>query len=92
MSTASRIATAERKALLTTRAELDRVRVTLAVRDVRAIVAPRRGDPPHGPGRGTASLLVGFAAPVLGMPRLARWLRVSSLALTAFRLVRSWRR
>jgi hypothetical protein len=91
VSAAQPTAPAERKALLATRAELDRVRITLAVREVQAIVAPRRGAPLER-GRGAASLLVGFAAPVFGMPRLSRWLRVASVALTALRIVRHWRR
>ena len=90
MSAASPVAMAERKALLATRAELDRVRFTAAARDVQAFVAPPRGE--HGAGRGTASLLVGVAAPVLGLPRLARWLRTATMALTVYRMVRRWRR
>lgn len=92
MSAGQRFVTAQRKALLATRAELDRVRVTLAVRDIQAIVAPHSGAARPDRGRGTASMLVGFAAPVLGMPRLSRWLRIASLALTAYRIARRWRR
>jgi hypothetical protein len=92
VSSAQRVAAAERKALLSSRAELDRVRVTLAVRDLQAIVAPRPGGAARERGRGTASLLVGFAAPVIGMPRLARWLRVATITLTAYRIIRHWRR
>lgn len=91
MSAGSRIATAERKALLVSRAELDRMRFTAAARDVGAIVLPHRG----GGGserRASAAMLIGVAAPVLGLPRLARWLRATTLALTIYRIVRQWRR
>jgi hypothetical protein len=37
-------------------------------------------------------MLIGVAAPVLGLPRLARWLRAATLALTVYRIVRRWRR
>jgi hypothetical protein len=37
-------------------------------------------------------MLIGVAAPVLGLPRLARWLRATTLALTIYRIVRQWRR
>jgi len=36
-------------------------------------------------------MLVGLAAPLLGMPRLARWLRFGALALTIYRIARNWR-
>jgi hypothetical protein len=91
MSLDARIPIAERKALLVSRAELDRLRLTAAARDVRAIVLPHRG----GTGterRASAAMLIGVAAPVLGLPRLARWLRATTLALTVYRIIRQWRR
>jgi hypothetical protein len=92
LNAAQRIAVAERKALLATRAELDRMRLTAAARDVAAIVSPRRDEASAMRGRGAAALLVGVAAPVLGLPRLARWLRTATLALTAYRILRHWQR
>jgi hypothetical protein len=82
----------ERKALLVTRADLDRTRMSIAVHDVKAIVFPA---PISGRGaalRPTAAMIVGFVAPLLGMKRFARWVRFGSLALSAFRIVRNWTR
>ena len=90
MSAASPVATAERKALLATRAELDRVRFTAAAHDVQAFVAPRRGE--GGAGRGTASLLVGVAAPVLGAAAPCALAAHRLDGLTVYRMVRGWRR
>lgn len=90
MSAGSRTALAERKALLVARTELDRMRLTAAAHDVQAIVLPHRGGGSER--RASAAMLIGVAAPVLGMPRLARWLRATTLALTIYRIVRQWRR
>jgi hypothetical protein len=84
--------TAERKALLSTRAELDRARLAFAWRETRSLVLP-----PLSPGagaryRGTATLLVGAAAPFVGTEKLRRWLRAASFALIAYRVLRNWRR
>ncbi len=89
MNLDARIPIAERKALLVSRAELDRMRLTAAAREVRAIALPRRTGTER---RAGAAMLIGVAAPVLGLPRLARWLRATSLALTIYRIVRHWRR
>jgi hypothetical protein len=91
MSSARLAAIAERKALLATRAELDRARVTFAVHGVRAIVAPSPAAESLARARPTAALLVGLAGPLVGQPRLARWLRIASLALAAYRIARNWR-
>jgi len=91
MSSTTGIPIAERKALLVSRAELDRMRFTAAARDVQSIVLPHRGDASQGR-RASAAMLIGVAAPVLGLPRLAHWLRAATLALTVYRIVRRWRR
>jgi hypothetical protein len=91
MSAAAGVPIAERKALLVARAELDRMRLTAAARDVQSIVLPHRGDASQGR-RASAAMLIGVAAPVLGLPRLAHWLRAATLALTVYRIVRRWRR
>ena len=82
---------AERKALLATRAELDRVRLTIAVHDVKAIVRPPRSAARLAAVRPVAASLVGFLAPVIGFRRFRRWLRVGSMALTILRIVYNWR-
>ena len=84
-------AIADRRALLATRAELDRTRMTLAIHEVKAMVAP-----PPDPARAAAvrpmvSLLVGLVAPAVGVSRFGRWLRIASWALAAWRVARNWR-
>lgn len=85
-------AIADRKALLGTRAELDRTRMTLALREVKAIIHPAPDAARSAAFRPTAAMIVGFAAPLLGMRRFARWVRFASLALTGYRVASSWRR
>jgi hypothetical protein len=91
MSSLPRAAIAERKALLATRAELDRLRVTLAARDVRTIVKPIASAGSFVRSRPMATMLVGLGGPLLGLPRLGRWVRIGSLLLTGWRIMRSWR-
>ncbi len=82
---------AERKALLTTRAELDRAKVTLALHRVRMIVVPTPSPERMAKLRPAAAMVIGFIGPVLGVRRLASWVRFASLALTAWRVARGWR-
>lgn len=82
---------ADRKALLEARALFDRAQMTVAVHDVRAVVAPPSARPRGPIARGGASLLVGLVAPLLGPSRLIRWLRVASWTLAAWRIARNWR-
>ena len=82
---------AERKALLATRAELDRIRLTLAVTEIKAIVSPATDADRISSARPLAATLVGVLGPFAGAPRLRRWLRIASLALAALRIARNWR-
>jgi hypothetical protein len=82
---------ADRKALLVTRAELDRVRIQLAVQEVRAIVAPSPAPERLDAYRSKAKWVLRVALPVLGVTRLGRWLRIASLGLVAYRVARYWR-
>lgn len=91
MSSVPRTAIAERKALLATRAELDRLRVTIAARDVRTIVKPIASAESLIRSRPMATLLVALGGQLLGLPRLARWVRIGSLLLAGWRILRSWR-
>jgi hypothetical protein len=83
---------ANRKALLSARAELDRARVTLAMHEVKAIVFPAPGAAHAGVVRPAAAMLVGLIAPALGMSRFRRWLRIASWGVAAWRVARNWRR
>ncbi len=82
---------ADRKALLATRADLDRARVMFGVYEIKAIIAPATGDDHTARLRPVAALLVAFAGPVAGRARVARWLRIVSLALAAVRIAREWK-
>ena len=81
---------AERKALLATRAELDRQRVLLAVYEIRAIVSPSSVADRVAGARPLAATLITLLGPIAGAHRVARWLRYASLALVALRLARNW--
>ena len=92
MNTPALTALAERKALLVTRSQLDRTRMTLAVYEIRAIVRPTPDSARTAAFRPTAAMILGFAVPLLGMRRISRWVRVASVGLTVFRIARSWSR
>ena len=91
MTPAHLTAIAERKALLVTRAELDRARMTLALHQIRTIIHPAPDAARSAAFRPTAAMIVGVAAPLLGMHRFARWVRFASLGLAAYRIASSWR-
>jgi hypothetical protein len=80
----------ERKALLATRAELDRQRVLLAVYEIREIVSPTSVTGRIAGARPLAATLITLLGPIAGANRVARWLRYASLALVGLRLARSW--
>jgi hypothetical protein len=82
----------QRKALLITQASLDRMRVTLALQDVRSVLSPSASAETIAKSRGTAMTLLRYALPLVGAVRLSRWLRYASLAIGAYRIARHWRR
>jgi hypothetical protein len=92
MADTSRVARAERKALLATRAELDRHRVTLSVLEVRDIVSPSTVTDRAESIRPFASIILSILGPFAGARRLSRWLRYASFGMTALRIARDWRR
>ena len=92
MTRARADAIADRKALLATRAELDRARMTLAIHEVKAIVAPRPDAARAAAARPLAAMLVGLIAPAIGTSRFGRWVRIGTWALTVFRVASNWRR
>ena len=91
MNRARELEIKDRKALLEARALFDRAQMTLAIHDVRSVIAPPgsgfRGPTAHS----GAALLVGAMAPIFGARRLGRWLRIASWTLAAFRIARNWR-
>jgi hypothetical protein len=83
---------ARRKGLLTARAELERMQLSLALHDLRGLV--RAPPPQRVRGKRSAMIaaaVVGLGVPLLGRVRLSRVLRGASLALSMWRIVRNWR-
>ena len=86
------VALAKQKAMLCARAEADRTRIAFALHEIRTVVASVR-DPARASSRGTKVVrLVGILATVIGVTHVARLLRFASVALTAYRIARNWRR
>jgi hypothetical protein len=81
---------ADRKALLVTRANLDRLRVSVAVHEILAIVTPPRYVERTSSLRPTAAAIARIVVPIIGMTRFSKWLRVASIAMTVVRVVRNW--
>ena len=92
MTDSTRLARAERKALLSTRCELDRHRVTLAVQEMKSIVSPSSIEDRAETIRPFASTLLSILGPFAGASRLSRWMRYASLGMVALRIARDWRR
>ena len=92
MSGSTAVARAEKKALLATRAELDRQRVMLSLLEVKSIVSPSTVSDRAESIRPFASIILSILGPFAGMRRLSRWLRYASFGMTALRIARDWRR
>jgi hypothetical protein len=88
---APRVDLVERRALLVTRAELDRARILLAMREVKAIVAPVSSAERAARYRPAAAMLMGVLGPAVGSSRLGNLLRIAWIALGALRLLRARR-
>jgi len=86
-----RVDLVERKALLVTRAELDRARVLLATREIKALVAPVSAAERATRYRPVAAMLMGVLGPAVGTSRLGSWLRLAWIALAALRVMRTLR-
>jgi hypothetical protein len=82
---------AERKGLLVTRAELDRARLLLATREIRAIVAPVSTAERATRYRPVAAMVMSVLGPTMGTSRLGSWLRMAWIALAALRVLRTLR-
>lgn len=82
---------ARRKSLLAAQAHLQRIQARMAWHDVKEVILP-----PHVPARGDrvrsiAAVLIGFAVPLFGLPRLGRILRTLSIGVMIMRVVRGLR-
>ena len=84
---------AQRKALLVSRSELERLQIALTVHQLREHVVPERRVADDGASRPAriAAAIVAVGVPLLGRRQLGRVLRGMSLAMTAARVVRRWR-
>jgi hypothetical protein len=82
---------AAKKALVIARADLARVEMSLAWQDLRGAVAPPPADARSSTVRRMATLLIAVATPIVGRSKFVRVLRYASIALAAFRAVRSLR-
>ncbi|HET7096973.1 MAG TPA: hypothetical protein VFJ68_06240 [Casimicrobiaceae bacterium] len=86
-----RVDLAEKKALLVTQAELDRARILLAAREIKAIVAPVSSAERAARYRPAAAMLMGVLGPTVGSSRLGNILRFAWIALAVLRLFRTRR-
>jgi len=77
-----------KKQLLIAQAEFDRLKLAIAVHDVRRIVRPAVEPSSLPAAHSTASRMLGFVLPVLGASRFGRVVRALSIALSIYRLMR----
>jgi len=81
----------ERRARLVAAADLERMKLELAWRDVKRAIAPAPDIGRRARVRPYVVRAVGFALPVLGFRRMGRLLRVGGAALAIWRASRAWR-
>ena len=80
-----------KKQLLIAQAEFDRLKLAMAVHDVRRIVRPAFSTSARPASNSMASRLLGFVLPVFGASQLGRGVRALSIALSIYRLLRGGR-
>jgi hypothetical protein len=83
---------AAKKQLLIAQAEYDRLKLSLAVHDVRRIVRPPVDAGRRSAAHSAASRVLNLALPVLGATRAGRVVRALSIALSIYRFLRGFRR
>ena len=79
-------------ALLIAQAELDRLKLALAVHDVRAIARPPIAAAARSAAQASATKVLAFALPIFGFARAGRIVRVLSIGVSIYRMLRAWRR
>jgi hypothetical protein len=62
------------------------------VHEIRGRIAPRASGERVAGIRPIAAMIVRVVAPLLGVAKLARWLRIASIAMVCARIVHDWRR
>ena len=83
---------AARKQLLIAQAEFARLKLSLALHDVKRIVRPPVDLARRPAAHSAASRVLGVVLPVLGASRAGRVVRALSIALSVFRFLRGFRR
>ena len=92
MSQDREAAVEQRKALLMAKAGIDRVQLASALHELGDQFRPKAVLQSAGGRSGLlASAVLAVGIPLLGKTRLARTLKTASIAMTAIRVLRSWR-
>lgn len=83
----------QKKALLLARAEYDRLHLELTARALRERIAlpSASGSGPSRSASLLATAMVALGVPLVGRTRLLRWMKLGSIGLTLYRIVRQWR-
>lgn len=83
----------QKKALLLARAEYDRLHLELTVHALRDQIAlpSSAGSGPSRSASLLATALVAVGVPLVGRTRLLRWMKLGSIGLTLYRIMRQWR-
>ena len=80
----------ERRARLVASADLERMKLGLAWRDVRHAIAPIPDVARRSRVRPYVVRAIGYALPLLGLRRVGGMLRVAGAALAVWRAARAW--
>jgi hypothetical protein len=80
-----------RKAQLVARCDLERLRLQFSLRQMHQTVTGPSSGAPAAWTAPVAATLLSFALPTLGMQRLTGYVRLLSLAVTAYRIASQWR-
>ena len=80
-----------KKQLLIAQAEFDRLKLAMAMHDVRRVVRPSIEVHEPGASRSLASRALGFALPLVGTGRAGTIVRALTIALSVYRFLRGFR-
>jgi hypothetical protein len=80
-----------KRELLIAQAEFDRLKLAMAVHDLRAVARPPIAAAARSAAHASAARLIGLALPILGFARAGRAVRALSIGLSIYRVLRGWR-
>ena len=83
---------AAKKELLIAQSEFDRIKLALAIHDIRRIVRPSFDPAQRSAASSTAARVLGFVLPLLGRLQAGRLLRAASIGLAVIRFLRGFGR